>query len=340
MSAPVPMLQFDTDGLPENERFDTWRSGVHAHRVWLPEGADPARFSAHVVAWTLGEVVLARSRLPAICLARTPEMARADGEDWVSLAFQLSGTAAFTLDDGDFVRTVGPGEIIAFDTTRDFKAETSAQEVITCQISRRAIRQVTREITPHHGRVIDGAWGRLLADCILSLVRQLPEMAATDAMGLSRTLVQLVAACLKAKSDTQAPRFSRRAADIRHRAETYLEENLTSPDLNPSSICKALGISKASLYRAFAGSNGIASHIRKRRLETIHVLLNDPRETRGIGAVAYRYGFVSEAHFSRVFRQKFGLSPRDVRVRMPAVFGDGKDDDEAAILRRWVKHLS
>lgn len=340
MSEPVPMLQFDTDDLPENERFDIWRSGVHAHRVWLPKGADPARFSAHVVAWTLGEVVLARSRLPAICLARTPEMARADGEDWVSLALQLSGTAVFTLDNGDFIHTVGPGEIIAFDTTRDFKAETSAQEVITCQISRRAVRRVMQEIPPHHGHVIDGAWGRLLADCMLSLVRQLPEMAAPDAMGLSRTLVQLVAACLKAKSDTQAPRVSRRAVDIRGRAETYLEQNLASPDLNPVSICKALGVSKASLYRAFAGSNGITSHIRKRRLEAIHVLLNDPRETRGIGAVAYRYGFVSEAHFSRVFRQKFGLSPRDVRTSLPAVFKGGEDDDDAATLRRWVRHLS
>ena len=340
MRTPVPMLQFDTDDLPENERFDIWRSGVHAHRVWLPEGADPAQFSAHVVAWTLGEVVLARSRLPAICLARTPEMARADGEDWVSLAFQLSGTTVYTLDKGDFVRTVGPGEIIAFDTTRDFKAETSVQEVITCQISRRAIRQVMREIPPHHGHVIDGAWGRLLADCMLSLVRQLPEMAATDALGLSRTLVQLVAACLKAKSDTQARSVGRRAADVRHRAETYLERNLASPDLNPSSICKALGVSKASLYRAFAGSNGITSYIRKRRLETIHVLLNDPRETRGIGTVAYQYGFVSEAHFSRVFRQKFGLSPRDVRASLPADFAGDKDEDDAAILRRWVKQLS
>jgi len=110
--------------------------------------------------------------------------------------------------------------------------------------------------------------------------------------------------------------------------------------LNPSSICKALGVSKASLYRAFAGSNGITSYIRKRRLETIHVLLNDPRETRGIGTVAYQYGFVSEAHFSRVFREKFGLSPRDVRASLPADFAGDKDEDDAAILRRWVKQLS
>jgi len=334
------MLQFDTGTLPESERFEIWRSGVHTHRIWLPEGADPSHFSATVVAWTLGEVVLAQSRLPPVCLARTPEMARADGGDWISLAFQLNGTAVFTLDDGDLVRTVGPGEIIAFDTTRDFRAETSVHEVITCQISRRAVRQIMQEIPPHHGRVIDGAWGRLLADCILSLVRQLPEMSASDALDLSRTLVQLVAACLKAKSDMQTPRLGKRTADIRRRAEAYLEENLTSPDLNPSSICSALGISKASLYRVFADSEGVTSYVRKRRLEAIHVLLNDPCETRGIGTIAYQYGFVSEAHFSRTFRQKFGFSPRDVRARLPAIVETGKHDDETTILRRWVKNLS
>jgi AraC-like DNA-binding protein len=200
--------------------------------------------------------------------------------------------------------------------------------------------QATQEIPPHHGRMIDGPWGRLLADYILSLVRQLPDMADSDALGLGRTLVQLVAACLKATSDPQSARMSRRVADIGHRAEAYIEKNLTSLDLGPLSICKALGISKARLYRAFRHSEGVTAYIRKRRLETIHVLLNDPRETRSIGEIAYQYGFVSEAHFSRVFRQKFGFSARDVRIGLPVTFVADESDGETAVFRRWVHHLS
>jgi AraC-like DNA-binding protein len=188
--------------------------------------------------------------------------------------------------------------------------------------------------------MIDGPWGRLLADYMLSLVRQLPDMAASDALGLGRTLVQLVAACLKATSEPQLARVSKRVTDVGHRAETYIEKNLTSLDLGPLSICKALGISKARLYRAFRHSEGVTAYIRKRRLETIHVLLNDPRETRSIGEIAYQYGFVSEAHFSRVFRQKFGFSARDVRIGLPVTFVAGESDDETAVFRRWVQHLS
>jgi AraC-like DNA-binding protein len=195
-----------------------------------------------------------------------------------------------------------------------------------------------QEIPPHHGLLIDGGWGRLLADYLLSLVRQLPEMAAADAPGLSRTLVHLLAACLKATSTTQ-PAVSRRTAEARQLAESYIESHLTSPDLDATTLCRALGMSKAGLYRAFAGTEGVTSYIRKRRLEAIHVGLNDPRETRSIGEIAYQYGFVSDAHFSRVFRQKFGFSPRDARVGLPVAVDIGADD-ETAIFRRWIRRLS
>lgn len=338
MTATIPTVRFDTSNLAADKRFEAWRSAVHAHRVWLPEGDDPAGFSALVDAWTLGEAVLTLSRLPPICLARTEDMARADGEDWIVLAFQLSGTAVFTLDGGDLVHTIGPGEIIVFDMTRDFRSETSAHEVITCAISRRAMLQAMPEILPHHGRLIDGGWGRLLADYLLSLVQQLPQMAATDAQGLSQTLVHLLAACLKASS--ASPPASRRATDIRHLAEDYIERNLASPALEPASICKALGISKARLYRSFEISGGVTTYIRQRRLEAIHVLLNNPHETRGIGELAYQYGFVSDAHFSRAFRRKFGFRPRDLRDGLPVVTEVDEADDETAVFRRWIQRLS
>jgi AraC-like DNA-binding protein len=338
MTAAIPMVHFDTNDLPPENRFTAWRSAVHTHRAWLPEAADESRFTAVVDAWTLGEIVLACSRLPAICLARTPEMARGDGGDWIVLAFQLSGTTVFTLDAGETVRRIGPGEIIVFDMTRDFKSETSEHEVITCSVSRRAIRQAAAEIPPHHGVLIDGGWGRLLADYLLSLVRQLPEMTVDDALGLSRTFVQMLTESLRATGEAADASFGRATADIRRLAETYIESNLTSAKLKPLAICKALGISKANLYRAFANAGGVTSYIRKRRLEAVHVLLNDPRESRPISGIAYQYGFASDAHFSRVFRQKFGFSPRDARAGLPIAIETG--GDETTVFRRWVQRLA
>lgn len=87
-------------------------------------------------------------------------------------------------------------------------------------------------------------------------------------------------------------------------------------------------------------AKGVTAYIRKRRLEAIHVLLNDPRDTRSIGEIAYQYGFVSEAHFSRVFRQKFGFSPRQARIGLPVTIETDEGDNETTVFRRWVQHLS
>ena len=38
------------------------------------------------------------------------------------------------------------------------------------------------------------------------------------------------------------------------------------------------------------------------------------RASHKIYEIAYRWGFVSEAHFSRAFRRAFGLTPGDVRA--------------------------
>lgn len=60
-----------------------------------------------------------------------------------------------------------------------------------------------------------------------------------------------------------------------------------------------------------------------------------------VGELAYQYGFVSDAHFSRAFRRKFGFRPRDVRNGLPVATEVGADDDdETAVFRRWIQRLS
>lgn len=339
MTATIPTVHLDTGVLAPDQRFPVWRSALHGRQVWLPPGANAEAFVAVVDGWTLGDIVMTHSRIPPVCLARTEEMARTDGENWVSLAFQLKGTTVFTLDKGETVRTVGPGEIITFDMTRDFKSETSQHEVITCAVARRAMAQVLTDLPPHHGLVINGGWGRLLADYLLSLVRQLPAMTTIDAAALSKTFIQLLAASLKAVSAPSAA-TSRRAADQRHQVEAFIETHLASPHLDPERICETVGISKAHLYRIFAHAGGVTAYIRKRRLEAIHVLLNDPRETRGIGEIAYQYGFISDAHFSRAFRKNFGFSPRDARIGLSLGYdSDAESDETTAVFRRWIQRL-
>lgn len=95
------------------------------------------------------------------------------------------------------------------------------------------------------------------------------------------------------------------------RVNMFIEENLHDADLDLDRIASGCGISKRSLYRLFE-QHGLSpfNWIRMRRLE---IARNELMVATGAGKctdVAFKYGFNSSAHFSRVFKNKFGLSPR------------------------------
>ena len=76
-------------------------------------------------------------------------------------------------------------------------------------------------------------------------------------------------------------------------------------------------LSRSTLYATCEPVGGVAALIQRRRLERIHAHLTDPGERRRISEIAFQYGFVSKAHFSRAFRNAFGCSPREARGGVP-----------------------
>jgi AraC-like DNA-binding protein len=308
MTAAIPVLHFDTSDFPESQRFEVWRSGITTHQVTR---SDPpgTPFEALVDAWTFGEMVMTHSRFGAARMVRTAEMAQEDGRDWILVLLLKSGTMNFAIDEGKKEQTMRQGEVAVFDTLCDFASDGSAMDSITCAISRRAA-QIPSEPSLHHGLIVEGAWGRLLADYLLSLVRQLPEMDIDDTSNLTDAFVGLLMAALRATQPTGNAPLSKTIATARQRVESYIDQNLTSGELTSDKICDKLALSPSSLYRAFAQAGGITAYIRKRRLEVIHALLNTATEGLSIGEIARQYGFVSAAHFSRAFRKQFGFSPR------------------------------
>jgi AraC family transcriptional activator of tynA and feaB len=98
-------------------------------------------------------------------------------------------------------------------------------------------------------------------------------------------------------------------------AHAHIARRMHDPDLDPGEIHAKLGISRTSLYRAFAESGGIAAAIRDARLDLARRRLESPRDaTMKIATIAYTCGFTDIPTFNRGFRKRFGLSPRDLRA--------------------------
>jgi acetamidase/formamidase/AraC-like DNA-binding protein len=101
---------------------------------------------------------------------------------------------------------------------------------------------------------------------------------------------------------------------ILHRICQTIERRLGDPDLAPARVAQAEGISERYLQKLFEGTGGFTHYLRERRLQRTWADLSNPAEAHhSISAIAYRSGFNDSAHFSRTFRHRFGLSPREFR---------------------------
>lgn len=99
------------------------------------------------------------------------------------------------------------------------------------------------------------------------------------------------------------------------RAETFIAEHLCDRELTAFTIARHLSISVRHLSRLFVTrQTSVTDWIWNQRLERARETLAslDSRAI-SIGEVAFRWAFANQAHFSRRFKARFGLTPTEYR---------------------------
>jgi AraC-like DNA-binding protein len=98
-------------------------------------------------------------------------------------------------------------------------------------------------------------------------------------------------------------------------AKRYIEMHLREPDLTPCTVASALGISPRYLRMLFCGGSENASRyiLRCRLEECAKQLASALWRGHTITEIAFSSGFNSAAHFTRVFRDEYGVTPTHFR---------------------------
>jgi AraC-like DNA-binding protein len=106
------------------------------------------------------------------------------------------------------------------------------------------------------------------------------------------------------------------AAIWRARVVTYIANHLDDHDLSPPRIADALGISTRHLHYVFDdGEESVAQYIQRLRLEQCARDLVDPAHASStVLEIALRRGFNNPSHFGRLFRTRYGVTPRCYRL--------------------------
>ena len=108
---------------------------------------------------------------------------------------------------------------------------------------------------------------------------------------------------------------TRHRGQLARRILQRIESGFADPELTPEKVAGEVGISKRYLQTLLAGSGtGFVAEVNATRLDRASDLLTDPRSRNlAISDVAWRSGFLDPGYFTRQFRKRFGVTPREWR---------------------------
>ena len=157
------------------------------------------------------------------------------------------------------------------------------------------------------------------AACILTgLLAGVPErwgaLPAPLRLELADVALSLLRDCVR---EAGGGRPTLRSAEeaVYDRVVEWIDGRLADPDLTPARIAEANHISVSYLHRVFrrAGTT-VGEHVLARRVEGVRRELLTVSRDEPLAAVGRRWGFRDPSRLSKVVRQRFGRSPRELRA--------------------------
>lgn len=136
------------------------------------------------------------------------------------------------------------------------------------------------------------------------------ELRPEQRPALARSLLQVMAVAFAVDCGGDIER-SMSAAVRCVQIKQYIETHLRSPDLTPTTIAAAVGLSERYLRLLFAAENdSVTAYIRRRRLDECACELAQPQwRGRSVTETASDWGFRNVTHFARAFKAAYGATP-------------------------------
>jgi AraC-like DNA-binding protein len=278
--------------------------------VALPDPSEEARFTLSTRTYATPRGIFMRCEGTAFIMTRGPALL-AHGADQLLIVLQIEGSV-----DTDFSGRRVPreaGDVAISDYARPFHSVATDYTILIVHLTRESVPAALLALEPH-GLVFPRASGaaRLIGAAMQEFYAQADDLMVSEAEAAIEGIVALTTACARARlaGDEADHVRSRRKAAL-----DYIDAHLANEQLGPDEIAAAANVSRASLYRLLAAEGGIRALLLTRRLdEALRLLLADNKDERSLAEVAKRCGFGGTSQFSRAFRARFGLPPRQYRA--------------------------
>lgn len=306
------MITVDTSSVAPSKRASFWQESFLGFResAIVVERGDATRFQGRVRVQAFGNLRLVE-------VTASPHRAMfLPVEDSVSLHVHLEGSAL--IEQGRRHKRVDRGSLYLEDDRRPRRVTLGSQCRVFCVAM--PVRHVVERI-PDWERFtvnplrLDPALSGIFLDHVGSLQRLLATPATPGSADMENLTYDLLALSLDGTGLSAPPAPSRLDAYHVTRIKAFVRDHLCDPALDTEFIAAGVGLSARHIQRLFtAQSQHVMEWVWQERLDACYRSIMQRAPDIGISDIAYAWGFSSPAHFSRVFRHRYGASPRQVRA--------------------------
>ena len=318
MARPIPAddQSWTSAGIARAEAISAWRDWAASTIAPIEvEVFDADAFAARWVSHGIGQLRLLHLYAPAQRVTHTG----ADGSSGraapsIQLVYYISGLCQTRMAGKEF--TLGAGEFVLLDNTRFYQMEMATEhEVIDLMMPQAWLERYLPDPRQYLARPVDTrqGWAAPLGALLDTIIAGGLDNAPLPRPLVAEQLGSLLALAMgPGSAPEEAPRHRNQLAS---RILRRIEEDHADPDLSPELVARQVGISKRYLQTLLAASGtSFVAELNATRLERASEILADPRLAGvPIAEVAFRTGFLDPAYFTRLFRKRFGITPREWR---------------------------
>ncbi|MCX2697453.1 helix-turn-helix domain-containing protein [Ochrobactrum chromiisoli] len=312
----ISSIRLSTDLIEERDRNDYWREvTLPAFETIIDPREAPQTLYGEITANQIGELVMGETKFNAQKYIRDEHSISRFGLDHYMIQVVTQGTQR-----GDFNGICSQafvGDILIMDMAYKLTTEVTPGSRMTMVLPR-ALVQRSGLNGNIHGRVLgsEDPLTAFLVNCTQGFMKVSPHLNTVQIEGIQNSIIDMFAMSLNGK-EFNAAESTTLSIITKQRILDYIDRNIENLSLSTGSILKRFNISRSHLYRIFAEEGGIAAIIRNKRLTLAFRRLRASNGRRiHLAELAYQSGFSDYSSFSKLFHEKYGEKPTDIRSKI------------------------
>jgi AraC family transcriptional regulator, positive regulator of tynA and feaB len=304
---------WSTEQTQPGTELSYWKNVICENLLELQiDSARQADFYGHIVKRTLGPLKANFISVSQQRVWRNRQGSRR-AQDAIFHLIHLRRGIQFVEHGGRSLK-LEPGDCVLVDCLSGFKFDfPEGVEALVLEIRRDWVQGWLPAPEEATGRIFgrNPGWGATLSSALGNLTpASLAEIGVPHA-----AVAEQIAVLLALATAPAAPSLTTHKRSLLKRISETLRERCHEPELDPSAVASSLGLSRRYIHVLLAAAGTTFSHeLYDYRLQRAQRLLRDRRyDGVGIAEIAWNCGFSEPSHFTRRFRQCFGVAPTAYR---------------------------